>query len=146
MDDLEFYYYIFFYKPARELSLIHSVLFNELLYFLSQFVKKLSQIPQQRAGSHLVNCHLYVHASELRGIRNAVPTTVKRESYRSSPRKLTRPLPIPTMSIAVQRKLADKRKMKLGSLLFSPRVELFARLLINFVSCASSVSINVHFK
>ncbi|KAG2656993.1 hypothetical protein PVAP13_1KG119300 [Panicum virgatum] len=38
----------------------------------------------------------------------AVPTTVKRESYRSIPRKLTRPLPIPTMSIAVQRKLADK--------------------------------------
>ncbi|KAG2649456.1 hypothetical protein PVAP13_1NG396500 [Panicum virgatum] len=39
----------------------------------------------------------------------AVPSTVKRESYRSSPRKLTRPLPIPTMSIAVRRKLAPAR-------------------------------------
>ena len=91
----------------------------------------------------VIYMYMPVHCEES---EMAVPTTVKRESYRSIPRKLTRPLPIPTMSIAVQRKLADKRKMKLGSLLFSPRVELFARLLINFVSCASSVSINVHFK
>ena len=35
---LEIYYYIF-YKPARELSLIHSVLFNELSYFYHNLSK-----------------------------------------------------------------------------------------------------------
>ena len=50
---LEIYYYIF-YELARELSLIHSILFKELLYFYYNLSKKLSQIQQRRAGSHLV--------------------------------------------------------------------------------------------
>ena len=88
----------------------------------------------------------------------AVPTTVKRESYRSSPRKLTRPLPIPTMSIAVRRKLAparDTRKFnycKQDEIGFSfyflqGQNYLLVFLLISLVVLYISVFIvNVHFK
>ena len=59
MGDLEICYYIF-YKPARELSLIHSILFKELLYIYHNLSKSSLKSRSKARGVtklYTLECH-----------------------------------------------------------------------------------------